>query len=248
MIGRARCIALAGLAGHVVEVEAHLAASLPGFTIVGLADASLQESRDRVRAAVASSGLPWPTRRITVNLSPASLPKSGSTTDLAIAVAILAAAGEVDARQAEKIRLPRGTRPRRRRAAGARRIAIGGCRCGGWATQRGGARRQRGRGAPRGGRSRDGGRLAWRPCPSLGERACGPGAGVGPQGASGTAHTATPCRPQRRAWARGGAVRHRGGGRGGPSPDDGWAAGGWQDNARRAHGRVAAGSARLTTP
>ena len=102
MIGRARCIALAGLAGHVVEVEAHLAASLPGFTIVGLADASLQESRDRVRAAVASSGLPWPTRRITVNLSPASLPKSGSTTDLAIAVAILAAAGEVDARQAER--------------------------------------------------------------------------------------------------------------------------------------------------
>ena len=102
MIGRARSIALAGLAGHVVEVEAHLAASLPAFTIVGLADASLQESRDRVRAAVASSGLQWPTRRITVNLSPASLPKSGSTTDLAIAVAVLAAAGEVDARQAER--------------------------------------------------------------------------------------------------------------------------------------------------
>ena len=102
MIGRARSIALAGLAGHVVEVEAHLAASLPAFTIVGLADASLQESRDRVRAAVASSGLQWPTRRITVNLSPASLPKSGSTTDLAIAVAVLAAASEVDARQAER--------------------------------------------------------------------------------------------------------------------------------------------------
>lgn len=102
MIGRARSMTLAGLAGHVVEVEAHLAASLPGFTIVGLPDASLQESRDRVRAAVSSSGLAWPTRRITVNLSPASLPKSGSTTDLAIAVAILAAAGDVDARQAAR--------------------------------------------------------------------------------------------------------------------------------------------------
>lgn len=98
MIGRARAIALSGLAGHVVDVEAHLAASLPGFTIVGLPDASLQESRDRVRAAVASSGLDWPNRRITVNLSPASLPKSGSATDLAIAVAILAAAGLVESR------------------------------------------------------------------------------------------------------------------------------------------------------
>ena len=102
MIGRARAIALAGLAGHVVDVEAHLAAALPGFTIVGLPDASLQESRDRVRAAVASSGLDWPTRRITVNLSPASLPKTGSSTDLAIAVAILAAAGQVEARAASQ--------------------------------------------------------------------------------------------------------------------------------------------------
>ena len=98
MIGRACAIALAGLAGHVVDVEAHLAAALPGFTIVGLPDASLQESRDRVRAAVSSSGLDWPNRRITVNLSPASLPKSGSATDLAIAVAILAAAGLIESR------------------------------------------------------------------------------------------------------------------------------------------------------
>jgi magnesium chelatase family protein len=102
VIGRARAIALAGLAGHVVDVEAHLAAALPGFTIVGLPDASLQESRDRVRAAVASSGLEWPIRRITVNLSPASLPKTGSTTDLAIAVAILAAAGQVEAKAAAR--------------------------------------------------------------------------------------------------------------------------------------------------
>jgi len=102
MIGRARAIALTGLAGHAVDVEAHLAAALPAFTIVGLPDASLQESRDRVRAAVASSGLDWPMRRITVNLSPASLPKSGSMTDLAIAVAVLAASGQVEARQAAR--------------------------------------------------------------------------------------------------------------------------------------------------
>ncbi len=96
MIGRARAIVLAGLHGHVVDVEAHIGSSLPAFTIVGLPDASLTEARDRVRAAVASSGLAWPQRRITVNLSPASLPKRGSATDLAIAIAILAAAGVVD--------------------------------------------------------------------------------------------------------------------------------------------------------
>jgi len=96
MIGRTRSIALAGLDGYVIDVEAHMAASLPAFTIVGLPDASLNEARDRVRAAVTSSNLPWPNRRITVNLSPASLPKTGSATDLSIAVAVLAAAGLID--------------------------------------------------------------------------------------------------------------------------------------------------------
>ena len=99
MIGRTRSVALTGLEGHVIDVEAHLAASLPAFAIVGLPDASLSEARDRVRAAVTSTGLQWPNRRITVNLSPASLPKSGSTGDVAIAVAVLAAAGLVDARK-----------------------------------------------------------------------------------------------------------------------------------------------------
>lgn len=102
MIGRARSIALTGLTGHVIDIEAHIASSLPAFTIVGLPDAALQESRDRVRAAVGSSGLEWPNRRITVNLSPASLPKSGSGTDLGIAVAVLAAAGLVDAKAARR--------------------------------------------------------------------------------------------------------------------------------------------------
>ncbi|WP_062465593.1 magnesium chelatase domain-containing protein [Demequina maris] len=83
MIGRCRSVVLTGLAGHVIDVEAHVARGLPAFTIVGLPDASLAEAKDRVRAAVASSGVEWPRQRITVNLSPASLPKSGPTTDLA---------------------------------------------------------------------------------------------------------------------------------------------------------------------
>ncbi|MHB1489555.1 MAG: YifB family Mg chelatase-like AAA ATPase [Cellulomonas sp.] len=94
-LGRTLAVSLVGLSGHVVEVEAHLAASVPGFSLVGLPDAALAESRDRVRAAVTSSALGWPQRRITVNLSPASLPKSGSGFDLAIAVAMLAGAGVI---------------------------------------------------------------------------------------------------------------------------------------------------------
>ena len=91
---------LIGLTGHVVDVEAHLAPSLPAFTLVGLPDAALAEARDRVRAAVTSTGLPWPNRRITVNLSPAALPKAGSGFDVAIAVAVLAGAQLVDGQAA----------------------------------------------------------------------------------------------------------------------------------------------------
>ena len=96
LLGRTRAVCLVGLSGYVVDVEAHLAPSLPAFTLVGLPDAALAEARDRVRAAVTSTGLPWPNRRITVNLSPAALPKAGSAFDVAIAVAILAGAGLVD--------------------------------------------------------------------------------------------------------------------------------------------------------
>lgn len=102
-LARTVAVSLVGLVGHLVEVEAHLAASIPGFTLVGLPDASLAEARDRVRAATTSSGLGWPQRRITVNLSPASLPKAGSAFDLAIAVATLAAAGLCRAEDAARI-------------------------------------------------------------------------------------------------------------------------------------------------
>ncbi len=97
-LARTRAVALVGVQGHLVEVEADLGQGVPSFSLVGLPDTSLAESRDRVRAAVVNSDQPWPaTRRITVNLSPASLPKRGSSFDLAIAAAVLAAQAAVPA-------------------------------------------------------------------------------------------------------------------------------------------------------
>ena len=90
-LARTRAVALVGVVGHVVEVEAHLAQGLPGLTLIGLPDTALSEARDRIRAAIVNSREPWPQQRITLNLSPASLPKGGSSFDLALAVAVLAA-------------------------------------------------------------------------------------------------------------------------------------------------------------
>ena len=94
-LARAFAVGLVGLEGHVVEVEADLAAGLPGLTVIGLPDAALAEARDRVRAAIVNSGHPWPPRRITLALSPAWLPKRGSGFDLSLAAAVLAADGVV---------------------------------------------------------------------------------------------------------------------------------------------------------
>ncbi|MQS08161.1 YifB family Mg chelatase-like AAA ATPase [Streptomyces alkaliphilus] len=93
---RTRSVALQGVEGVVVEVQADLEAGVPAFTLVGLADKSLSESRERVRSAVVNSGVPWPQRKLTVGLSPATVPKSGSGFDLAIAAGVLAAAERVD--------------------------------------------------------------------------------------------------------------------------------------------------------
>jgi magnesium chelatase family protein len=87
----AQAIALVGLDGHLVEVEADLAQGLPGLTVIGLPDAALGEARDRIRAAIVNSRLRWPQSRITLALSPASLPKRGSGFDLALAASVLAA-------------------------------------------------------------------------------------------------------------------------------------------------------------
>jgi magnesium chelatase family protein len=102
-LARAWAVALAGVQGTVVEVEADLAQGLPGLTIIGLPDAALSESRDRVRAAVLNSGEAWPQQRITLGLSPATLPKHGSGFDLSMAVAVLAAAGGLPARALEHV-------------------------------------------------------------------------------------------------------------------------------------------------
>ena len=80
-----------------VTVEVHLAAGLPGLSVVGLAETAVKESKDRVRAAITNAGLKVPDRRIIVSLAPADLPKSGSRFDLAIAIGILAASGQVSA-------------------------------------------------------------------------------------------------------------------------------------------------------
>ncbi|MBG6067380.1 YifB family Mg chelatase-like AAA ATPase [Micromonospora ureilytica] len=89
------CVGLVGVTGHLVEVEADLAAGLPAVVISGLPDTALHEARDRVRAAVVNSGQRWPNRRITLNLLPATMPKFGSAFDLAIAAALLGGSGEL---------------------------------------------------------------------------------------------------------------------------------------------------------
>jgi magnesium chelatase family protein len=87
---------LTGAAASAVSVEVHISNGLPGFTIVGLPDAAVRESRDRVRAAVLSSGLSWPLRRTVINLAPSGVRKGGAGLDLPIAVGLLVAAGELD--------------------------------------------------------------------------------------------------------------------------------------------------------
>jgi magnesium chelatase family protein len=94
-LARTYSVALIGVTGQVVEVEADIANGLVGMILVGLPDTALREARDRIRAAIVNSGEEWPQRKITVGLSPASLPKRGSWFDLAIAVGVLAAAGKV---------------------------------------------------------------------------------------------------------------------------------------------------------
>jgi magnesium chelatase family protein len=101
-LARSYSVALIGVNGQVVEIEADIANGLVGMVLIGLPDTALREARDRIRAAIVNSGEEWPQRRITVGLSPASLPKRGSWFDLAIAVGILAAAGKVP-RTSEKV-------------------------------------------------------------------------------------------------------------------------------------------------
>ena len=96
-LARTHSIALVGVEGHPVEIEADIENGLVGLLLVGLPDTALREARDRIRSAIVNSQEKWPNRRITVGLSPASLPKRGSSFDVGIAVAILCAAGVIPA-------------------------------------------------------------------------------------------------------------------------------------------------------
>lgn len=99
------CRAIVGIDAPLVTVEVHLANGLPAFAIVGLPEKAVQEARDRVRSALINSGYEFPSKRITVNLAPADLPKEGGRFDLAIAMGILSASGQVPASELEKSEL-----------------------------------------------------------------------------------------------------------------------------------------------
>ncbi len=101
-LGRAFSVAVRGLEGEIVEIEADISNGLPGVHLVGLPDTALQESRDRVRAAITNCGNEWPQTRLTLALSPATLPKMGSVYDLALAAAVLSVHGKQDWGRLEK--------------------------------------------------------------------------------------------------------------------------------------------------
>ena len=91
MLAAVRSATLIGVDGQPVTVEVHVSSGLPAYQVVGLPDAAVRESRERVRAAVLSSGLEWPQRRITVNLAPGGVRKSGAGLELAVALGVLGA-------------------------------------------------------------------------------------------------------------------------------------------------------------
>lgn len=97
MLAMIAAATLLGAVGRPVTVEVHVSSGLPGFTVVGLPDEACREARDRVRAALLSSGFTWPMQRITVNLAPSGQRKGGSVLDLPIAVGLLAATGVLPA-------------------------------------------------------------------------------------------------------------------------------------------------------
>jgi hypothetical protein len=97
MVQRVATVAFEGIEARAVDVQVQVAPGLPAFNVVGLPDKAVSEARERVRAALAASGLALPARRITVNLAPADLPKEGSHYDLPIALGLMAAIGAIPA-------------------------------------------------------------------------------------------------------------------------------------------------------
>ena len=103
MLATAHSQALLGLDGIAVEVEAHVSRGVPAFTVVGLPDRAVTEARERVRSGITAAELEFPLRRVTVSLAPGALPKLGSCHDLAIAVSVLAATGQVSEARARRV-------------------------------------------------------------------------------------------------------------------------------------------------
>ncbi|MFU0464687.1 YifB family Mg chelatase-like AAA ATPase [Gardnerella vaginalis] len=101
VIGNALSVGLLGLKAFTIQLQAFISSGLPGFSIIGLPDTSLSEARERVKSAYMSLHCTWPDTRLTVNLSPASMPKSGSSYDLAIAASILSARGIIPLNELE---------------------------------------------------------------------------------------------------------------------------------------------------
>ena len=90
-----------GLNAVSVQVEVHLSPGLPAIAMVGMPESVMREAKERVRSAVISSGFRWPDSRLTINIAPASTPKSGASFDLAIAIAVLIASGQLSSKLAE---------------------------------------------------------------------------------------------------------------------------------------------------
>ena len=90
-----------GLNAVSVQVEVHLSPGLPAIAMVGMSESVMREAKERVRSAVISSGFRWPDSRLTINISPASTPKSGASFDLPIAIAVLIASGQLSSKLAE---------------------------------------------------------------------------------------------------------------------------------------------------
>jgi magnesium chelatase family protein len=101
-LGTTTSVTLLGLSGNIITVEVDIADGLPMYSLLGLPDAALSESRDRVRAAMVNSSEVWPNKKVTVSLSPAWLPKSGSSFDLSIAIAIMVAQGTITQESTDK--------------------------------------------------------------------------------------------------------------------------------------------------
>jgi len=102
-IARTHSVSLLGLQGAIVEIEADVSSNLPNIVLIGLPDAALNEAKDRVRSASTNSGLPLTKHKITINLSPAALPKHGSGFDLGISLAALAAAGDLSVESIDRV-------------------------------------------------------------------------------------------------------------------------------------------------